>query len=142
METSNNVTPPEKTIQDLFQWFGKIASDYSSKLNENTSENIEILTKDIKKLYTKVENMMVQGQDSLKINAQEMRKKTVEELYQTIKVNLICHRDSCKCIHTTPCTSVPIIEEVVKLLTDEGFEAKYVINIDDTCSSTTFTIQW
>jgi hypothetical protein len=136
--SSESTPTPEKAIQDLFQWFGKIASEYTVKLNENTSESIDVIGKDLKKLYSKIETMIVQGQDVVKMSAQDIRKRTVEELYQTIKVNVLCHRDVCKCVHETVCVSTPILEEVKKMLVEEGFEVNYVISE----SSTNITVQW
>jgi len=129
---------PEKAIQELFQWFGKVASDYTVKLNENTSESIDVIGKDLKKLYSKFETMLVQGHDAVKMSAQEIRKKTAEELYQVIKVNVLLYRDVCKYNHSTACVSTPILEEVKKMLVDEGFEVNYVISD----SSTNITVQW
>jgi hypothetical protein len=136
--SSQPSSQPEKTIQDLFQWFGKVASDYSYKINENAAENLDIIGKDFKTLYSKVGSILLQGQDSLKMTAQEIRTKTSEELYQTIKVNVIYHRDVCKYIHPTNCTSVTILEEVKKRLVDEGFEVNYVMGEN----STHMNIQW
>ena len=129
---------PEKTIQDLFQWFGKVASDYTYKLNENAAENLDIIGKDFKTLYSKVGSMLLQGQNTLKMTAQEIRTKTSEELYQTIKVNIIYHRDVCKYVHQTNCVSATILEEVKKRLVDEGFEVNYVVGEN----STHMNIQW
>jgi hypothetical protein len=134
----SGVPAPEKAIQDLFLWFGKVATDYTYKFNENAVENLDIIGKDFKTLYSKVGSMLLQGQNSLKMTAQEIRTKTCEELYQSIKVNIIYHRDTCKYIHQTNCTSVSILEEVKKRLIDEGFELNYVVSEN----STHMTIQW
>jgi hypothetical protein len=137
-ESRSPSSHPEKAIQDFFQWFGKVASDYTYKFNENAAENLDIIGKDFKTLYSKVGSLLLQGQDSLKMTAQEIRTKTIEELYQTIKVNIIYHRDACKYIHQTLCTSVSILEEVKKRLVDEGFEVNYVMGEN----STHMHIQW
>jgi hypothetical protein len=129
---------PEKMIQDLFQWFGKMTNDYATKWNENASKNLDLLGKDFKKFYENFENILVQGQDTLKMNATEIRKRTTDELYQTIKMNIIYHRDKCKCLHETSCVSIPILEEVKKRLLEEGFDVNYVIKD----KNTNITIEW
>lgn len=141
-EPSTSVPPcettsvPEKAIQDLFQWFGKMATEYTTKVS--SSESFDIIGKDLKTLYSKVESMIAQGQDTIKMNAQDIRKRTVEEIYQSIKLNIIMCRDVCKCVYQSNCISNPILEEVKKMLVDEGFEVNYVVSE----TSTSITIQW
>jgi len=151
-ENSNksNIVDP---IQDLFEWFGNLTkigdseiyikrwNDYVNKINENRNKNVDDLARDLKKFYNKVENMIenfdikslhldgfVRSQDSLKMTAEEIRQRTISELYEKIKLNVFYSRDVCKCVHETTCVSVLILEEVKKRLVDEGFEVVYVIN--------------
>jgi hypothetical protein len=120
---------PEKAIQDLFQWFGKVATDFT---------NVESLDVFSKNVYSKVGGLLLQGQNSLKMTAQEIRSKTSDELYQNIKVNILLYRDICKYAHKTNCVSVPILDEVKNRLVEEGFEVNYVIGE----GTTHMNIQW
>lgn len=137
-QNTQDIPSPEKSIQDLFQWFGKMATDYTSKLNENASVNFDMIGKDLKNLYSRVGSMVLEGQDMMKMTAQEIRSKTSEELYQKIKINVLLYRDICKYSHKTNCVSVPILEEVKKRLLDEGFDVNYVLGE----TSTNINIEW
>lgn len=135
-QTSN--ISPEKTFQDLYQWFGNMATDFVNKINVSAVENFDTLGKDLKNLYNKMENMIIEGQETVKMSAKELKQKTIDELYQVIKVNVICNRDKCKCVHQTTCTSPSILDEVKRRLVDEGFDVNYVINEN----STHITLEW
>lgn len=137
-ESTQSSVHPENAIQDIFQWFGKMATEYTCKLNENASENFDMIGRDFKTLYSKVGNMILQGQDVVKMTAQEIRSKTSEEMYRTIKVNVILYRDVCKYVYQTNCVSLSILDEVKKRLVDEGFEVNYVIGE----KSTSINIEW
>ena len=136
--TSTQTIHPDKAIQDLFQWVGKMASDFTMKLNGSDKDFVETSQITLKNLYSKVGSMMLQGHDVYKMTAQEIRSKTSDELYQNIKINIILYRDICKYDHQTNCVSVPILDEVKKRLVEEGFEVNYVIGE----RSTNINIQW
>lgn len=76
--------------------------------------------------------------DMLNMSAEDIRKKTVDDLYHQIKFGIISTRTFSKYDYNTSCLNKRILDEVQKRLTDEGFVRSY----ETKESRTTIHIEW
>jgi hypothetical protein len=129
---SNENTNKESTNKDIFSVLGTILKDCSSKWNENASENIETLTRDMQNIYTQFGALVYQKSNMLDLTAEEIRQKTADDLYAAIKFGVISSRNNFKYIHQTTCQNRHILDLVHKRLSDSGFSVTYEIKDNGT----------
>lgn len=127
--TAPGVSPETAPQQDIFSVIGTMFKECSSKWNENANENLDILSRDLQSLYTQFGSLVYQKSNMLNLSAEEIRNKTIEDLYNAIKFGILSCRNNCRYVHTTVCQSEKILHELEKRLSSEGFQVKW--NIQD-----------
>lgn len=72
--------------QDLCSVLGGILKDCTTKWNEDANENMDIITRDVKNLYTQFGSLVYSKSNMLQMSAEEIRNKTVEDLLQSDQI--------------------------------------------------------
>lgn len=131
-------SPASTPAPDLFGVIGGMLKEFAATLNNDTNENIDIVTRDVKNLYSQFGSMVYQNSNMLQMSAEEVRKKTVEDLYKQVKFGVLTCRNNCRWVLTTTCQSMKILDELQKKLTEEGFTVTYVIRANDSVVTVTW----
>jgi hypothetical protein len=137
-ETSSETNSGTSSGQDIFSVLGGIFKECTNKWNENANQNLEILTRDIQTLYNQFGSLVYEKSDMLNMSAEEIRKKTVEDLYNQVKFGVLSTRTNSKYEYNTSCQSKRILDDLEKKLKDEGFIVSYEIKEN----KTTILIEW
>ena len=95
-ETSPETSSGPSSGQDIFSVLGGIFKECTNKWNENANQNLEILTRDIQTLYNQFGSLVYEKSDMLNMSAEEIRKKTVEDLYNQVKFGVLSTRTNSK----------------------------------------------
>lgn len=138
MSTETPTSGSESSGQDIFSVLGGILKECTNKWNENANQNLEILTRDVQTLYNQFGSLVYEKSDMLNMSAEEIRKKTVEDLYNQVKFGVLSSRTQSKYEYNTICQSVKILEELEKKLKDEGFTVSFEIKEN----KTTIHVEW
>jgi hypothetical protein len=129
---------PTSQNQDLFTVLGGMLKECSTRWNQDANENLEIVSRDLQNLYTQFGSLVYQKSNMLNLSAEEIRAKTVEELYSQIKFGVLSCRNNCQYVHTTTCQSERIMSELDKRLSEEGFSVSRVKGEN----KTVITVSW
>jgi hypothetical protein len=125
------------TLQDFVDmcsqtanWCSQAANEYAKQWNDNAVQNLDILKRDLTDL------MNPQGMS--KMSATELRQKTIQEIYQMVKNDVVSNRDCCKSVSCVRSTSPKILDEIRRMLESEGFDVECELQP----SSTIITVEW
>jgi hypothetical protein len=137
-ETPNSSETQNSGTQDIFSVLGGILKECTNKWNENANQNLEILSRDMQTLYNQFGSLVYEKSDMLNMSAEEIRKKTVEDLYNQVKFGVLSTRTNSKYDYNTSCQSKRILDDLEKKLKDEGFTVSYEIKEN----KTTIHVEW
>jgi hypothetical protein len=109
----------------------------SKQIQEDTNENVDILKSDVSKVTKQLYESLFTSK-SLQLNADQIRQKTIQELYLKIKGDVVHSRKSCRCSTIIPTKSNKIISELSEQLKSEGFD----VSIEEQEESYVLGLEW
>ncbi len=106
-----------KATQDFFSALGVQVSSW------NPSETIEKVSADLKKVPVQIQEILL-APPTIYMTAEELKKKSVDDLYRQVKQKVVDHRYDCQFSHTFVDVSDQLIETLVEKLSCEGFDVE------------------
>jgi hypothetical protein len=135
-ETScdNGTQESEKeTKPDFISIFGNLVKEYTNKINID-EECLEAYTRDVKNACNLLGSVFLQKSPSmLETTAEELRKKTVNDLYNPIKIGVLTNGIVGQYEYSTPCHNKTILAELKNKLESEGYMCEMTPNQKGTC---------
>jgi len=136
---SENQETNQESKKDFISLLSDVVKEYTNKININ-EESLEAYTRDVKNACSLLGSVFFQtsGSNILQMTAEELRKKTVNDIYNQIKIGILTNGLECKYQHSTSCQNKTILSELKNRLENEGYVCEYFI--EQKCSR--ITVKW
>ncbi len=87
-----------------------------------STDTIEKVSVDLKNVPEQIQNFLQPPR--IHMNADELKKRSVDDLYRQVKQKIVEHRFDCQISHSLFDISDKLIECVIEKLEDEGFDVE------------------